>query len=416
MRKDLENSLPLLPSRFEYRLDLARAATSWDLKTSPRHRWFYFPHSFSHRLVNEALAFWGFPEDGVLADNFAGAGTTLLAACQNGLSSEGFDLSPLAVEVGNAKITCYDQDQLRRGLQTILNTKLKNGPQVPERLSKAFTEEELREIFSLLDPIRKLRRKNRLFFLLALLWAVKDFCRAVPNGGWFRWQSWPNRSTEIRQAFVDRVASMLEDVSALNWTDSLPPSRARLADARRLPLPDSSIDGLITSPPYANRHDYSRVFHIDLLLLGLGESEVTDLRHKTIRSHVEAKYPNGYKRRLMRYKTPESLSAILENVPDDADSRIKPLLKGYFEDMYLSLLEVGRILRPRGRAAYVVGNVRHAGVMIPVDRILAELAPQAGLIFEAAWVLRFRGNSAQQMGKYGREPSRETTVYFAKGG
>ena len=405
---------PPLPSRFEYRLDLAGAATAKELKTSPRHRWFYFPHSFSHRLIDEALALWDLPQDGILADNFAGAGTTLLAARQSGLSAEGFDLSPLAVDVANAKITCYDPNQLRRGLQTVLNANLKDVPQVPVRLSKAFTKEELREIYSLLAPIRKLRRRNRLFFLTALLWAVKDFCRAVPDGGWFRWQTWPNRSDEIRQAFIDRVACMLEDVQALNWTENVPPSRARLADARRLPLPDLSIDGLITSPPYANRHDYSRVFHIDLLLLGLAEPDVTKLRHGSIRSHVEAKGPDGYKRRLKSYSIPSALQVVLEKIPADADSRIVPLLNGYFEDIYLSLLEVGRVLKLGGRAAYVVGNVRHAGVMVPVDEILVELAPQIGLTFDAAWVLRLRGNSAQQMKQYGRQPSRETIVFFAK--
>ena len=414
MTTAVKNGSPSLPPSFGYRPDLARAATCWELKTSPRHRWFYFPHSFSHRLIDEALTYWSLPEGGTLVDNFAGAGTTLLTARQNGLSAEGFDLSPLAVNVSNAKIACYDSNRVTQSLKTILKTGPTEVPYVPERLSKAFTEEELREIFSLLSPIRQLRRATRLFFLVALLWTVKDFSRAVPDGGWLRWQTWPNRSDEIRQAFINRVACMVEDVQALNWKESVLPSQARLADARKLPLPDSSVDGLITSPPYANRHDYSRIFHIDLLLLGLGEPEVTKLRHKSIRSHVEAKGPNGYKRRLKGYSIPSSLQAVLEEIPGDADSRIKPLLNGYFEDIYLSLLEVKRTLRLGGRAAYVVGNVRHAGVMIPVDEIMAELAPQAGLAFDAAWVLRLRGNSAQQMKQYGRQPSRETMVFFAK--
>ena len=82
--------------------------------------------------------------------------------------------------------------------------------------------------------------------------------------------------------------------------------------------------------------------------------------------------------------------------------------------MYLSLLEVSRILRNGGHAAYVIGNVRHAGVMVPVDEILGEMAPQVGLEFDKAWVLRRRGNSAQQMGEFGRQPARETVVQLKK--
>ena len=207
---------------------------------------------------------------------------------------------------------------------------------------------------------------------------------------------------------------MIADVEALNWLSDVPPARVRLADARKLPLKAESVDGFITSPPYPNRHDYSRVFHIDLLLLGLPEAEVTKLRHESIRSHVEARGPNGYKKRLKGYSGTESINSVLAALPADVDPRIEQMLKGYFEDIYLSLSEVQRILRPGGRAVYVVGNVRHAGVMIPVDKITADLASEVGLCFDVAWVLRLRGNSAQQMGLYGKEQSRESAVILSK--
>ena len=406
--------VPILPPGFEYRSELAPAATSRELKAAPRHRWFYFPHSFSHRLVSKVLDHWEFPPNGTLADNFVGSGTTLLTARERGLTAVGFDLSPLAVTVANTKVASYRTEHLNQVLQGILSSSSCNLPEVPERLSKAFTEQELQEIFRLLEPIAELRDATRHFFLVAVLWTARAFSRAVPDGGWFRWQTWPDRSKEIRQSFESRVSCMLADVAALNWTDRSPVVRAYLADARKLPRSSDSVDGFITSPPYANRHDYSRVFHIDLLLLGLAESQITKLRHGSIRSHVEAKTPNGYESAAQECGTTESLEEVLEQLPADADARIKPLLEGYFEDIYLSLLEIRRVLRTGGRAAYVVGNVRHAGVMVPVDKILAALAIQAGLRFEAAWVLRLRGNSAQQMATFGREPARETVILLSK--
>jgi hypothetical protein len=90
------------------------------------------------------------------------------------------------------------------------------------------------------------------------------------------------------------------------------------------------------------------------------------------------------------------------------------MVRGYFEDLFLSLQEVARVLHPGGHVAYVVGNVRHAGVMVPVDRVVTELAAQVGLAFDSAWVIRLRGNSAQQMGQFGKEPSRETVVLLSK--
>lgn len=403
------------PLGFNHRPDLAATATSKDLRSAPRHRWFYFPHSYSYRLVNSVMDHWDLPSDGIVVDNFSGSGTTLLAARERGLTALGFDLSPLSVTVGAAKVASYSEPALARAFSKITAAATADSPQVPDRLSRAFTAAELREIFTLLGPIRTLRPATRSFFVVALLSTVREFSRAVPDGGWFRWQEWPDRSTEIRNAFQDMVSLMMSDVQALNWSESDCTASARRADARHLPINSSFIDGLITSPPYANRHDYSRVFHIELLLLGEAESDVMNLRHRSIRSHVEAKSPRGFGRRLKAYRPPALLNETLQALPANTDKRVERFLRGYFEDIYLSLVEVARVLRPGGHAAYVLGNVRHAGVMVPVDEITAELARQAELEFEAAWVIRERGNAAQQMGRFGRQASRESVILLSKG-
>lgn len=345
-----------ISSGFNHRPDLAAAATSRDLTSAPRHRWFYFPHSYSYRLVDTILDHWDLQPDGVLADNFSGSGTTLLAARERGLAALGFDLSALSVAAGAAKIASYDEPALDRAFRRIIAAAPVGSPCVPDRLSRAFTDAELREIFTLLKPIRTLRHATRPFFVVALLSAARKFSRAVPDGGWFRWQEWPDRSVEIRDAFKDTVSLMMADVQALNWPEGASAASVRHADARSLPIGSSCIDGVITSPPYANRHDYSRVFHIELLLLGEAESDVTKLRHRSIRSHVEARPPRGLARQLAAYKPSAQLNETLQELPTNTDSRVERFLRGYFEDIYLSLVEVARALRPGGRAAYVVST------------------------------------------------------------
>ena len=413
MTTDTETSTA--PPGFSRRPDLAGAATSRDLRDAPRHRWFYFPHSYSYRLVDAILNHWNLPATGVVMDSFSGSATTLLAARNRGLASQGFDLSPLSVTVGAAKVASYSELALERARRKVLTAPIGDSPEVPQRLSRAFSDAELQEIFTLFRPIGKLRHATRAFFMVALLATIRDFSRAVPDGGWFRWQEWPDRSAEVRDAFEATVSAMMADVGKLNWSEDDSRASVQRADARKLPVDASSADAFITSPPYANRHDYSRVFHIELLLLGEAESDVTKLRHRSIRSHVEARVPSRSVRKLAGYEKPDLLEDTLQSLPADADIRIERFLTGYFEDIYLSLVEIARSLRPSGRAAYVIGNVRHAGVMVPVDEITAELATQAGLDFEAAWVIRERGNAAQQMGRYGRQPSRESVVLLAKG-
>jgi len=88
------------------------------------------------------------------------------------------------------------------------------------------------------------------------------------------------------------------------------------------------------------------------------------------------------------------------------------MVEGYFLDMYLCLREIRRVCRAGAKIACVVGNAQYCGEPILVDELTAEVGEQAGLTCKKIVVVRWRGNSAQQMGRYGRRPSRESIVIF----
>jgi hypothetical protein len=90
------------------------------------------------------------------------------------------------------------------------------------------------------------------------------------------------------------------------------------------------------------------------------------------------------------------------------------MLRGYFLDLYLCLKEVRRILKAGGRAGLVVGNAQYHGAVIEVDRATAAIGEQCGLVCDEIRLVRERGNSAQQMGQFGRLPSRESVVLFTR--
>ena len=165
---------------------------------------------------------------------------------------------------------------------------------------------------------------------------------------------------------------------------------------------------VITSPPYPNRHDYTRIFGIELMFAFHDWEANRALRYQTIHSHPEArpKRPS-----VGKYRPPEALGGAIQDV---RDKRIQHMLEGYFLDMYLCLREVSRVCRRGAKVAFVVGNARYDGAAIHVDEFVAEIGEQAGLTCEEIRAVRWRGNSAQQMGKYGRIASRESVVMFEK--
>jgi len=418
-RTKAEDPRALCPEGFEIRLDLAPAATPRLLKNRPIHRWFWFPHSYSPDLVEAILSEWRLPPGSLLLDPFVGAGTTLLVARELGMNAIGLDLSPLAVWVSRVKTRPYHKEELQAladRLLQIVRQLLHSQPPSPlrpstARLVRAFTPREY-AILRLIDQIlrEELGKSDAFgFFRLALLRVVSRVSRAVADGGWFRWVELPDQADEIPTLFEEQVRTMLEDVG---MTPLFGQVQVMQHDARRIHEVDfeTKPDAVITSPPYPNRHDYTRAFHIELLFLGIDEDQIVSLRRTSLRSHVEARavFPQS-----PRYREPELLTNLLKEWPTKR-RRVPDMLRGYFEDLYSVFWSMRKRLKPSAKLAFVVGNVRHAGIMIPVDELLAEIGEQAGYRWTGTWVVRLRGNSAQQMGRYGRIPSRESIVFFER--
>jgi hypothetical protein len=390
------------------------------MKDQPIHRWFYFPHSFSPQLVDLLFNEWQLPTGSVVIDPFVGAGTTLCAARQNGHNAIGTDVSPLSIFVSNTKVCFYNEDQIREALQNVIalvNQHEDVDIQRTERLQRAFTDAEFTEITRLRQAIFEQSEQTKHFLLLGLLRIQQQFSRAVPDGGWFRWRKQPCQAHKFLSDFIEFVEIMLSDLVTsrqqnFGYCEAIPYDARQLNILRQVrPELEAGCHAIITSPPYPNRHDYSRIFQIELLTLGLAEQDIFTLRYESLRSHVEARPP---KDDLPLFQRPERLTQVLNLLPDDVDTRIEPMLVGYFEDMNAVLHAAYDTLAPEGYIALVVGNVRHAGVMIPVDEILLSIGQTIGYVALTSWVARLRGNSAQQMGRYGREPARESIVILRK--
>jgi hypothetical protein len=333
------------------------------------------------------------------------------------MNAIGTDLSPLSVFVSNAKVQTGRGGDLRTGLTAVMGMLDRDGPALevcrPPRLQRAFTDTEFGILKRLREAISIRPTGEREGLFLALLSTARRFSRAVPDGGWFRWRELPPGEREIPSSFYEAVQGMLADAEHFPRTQAH--CRAYLHDARKLsdlierePILVEGCDAIISSPPYPNRHDYTRIHQVELLMLGIAEEEIFELRRASLRSHVEAR---GLEHRPSSYSPPHQLTQTLDRLPKKGlDSRVRPMLAGYFEDLAAVLAGCRQILKPGGNVALVVGNVRHGGVMVPVDEILVTMGESAGLTAVATWVARLRGNSAQQMGRFGREPARESVV------
>jgi len=383
----------------------------------PIYNWHSFKHSYSKELVDFTISEFDLKKGAWIMDPFSGGGTTLLACKQAGINAHGFDILPFSVFLSNTKTNDYNVEELKNNLSNFSNingVKI-NGYKLPDIpiLQKAFSSDvkhELLKIRSKVELIEDIKVKD--LFKLAFLSILESVSNTSKAGGFLRIIQRNIKSEEIEGIFIDKIQKMISDVEVFYQDrDNINCSiKTVLGDAREIRT-DQKYDAVITSPPYPNRHDYTRIYALEMVFGFVNNNdELKSIRYETLRSHVEARK----KIEAIGYKVPSMLTKLIMRVEKNGvnNPQVINMLKGYFEDMYLVLAEIRKHLKNNGKVALVVSNVRFAGINIPVDEILSDIGKQVGLKPDGIWLARYRGNSSQQMKTYNRIPSRESIIIW----
>jgi len=424
-REELEERYAHL---LEERFALRQHVTYVPNKRIPIQRWFRYKEAFSSDLVRLFLREFGAaPHTHRVFDPFVGCGSTLLAAKQVGFSAWGIDILPVAVFVARVKLRGageYNLDALREVIDDILHMPYSaptiTAPGDVRIISRAYTEDTLNQILFFQEQIEAIQGEHiRDFLQLALLAVLESVSHTSKDGQFLRLRP-TARLSDVQEALSSQLDMMWGDLTGigqqalLGWESPKAATNAHCyveqADARDFAAKfDDHADVIITSPPYLNRYDYSRIYSLELCL-GFVETfeQLKAVRHSLLRSHIESRpAPTDEVHHPALVEVLQNLQGQKLNNP-----RIPIMIKGYFEDMNLVLQQLARVCRPNAKVALVVANARFHGELIPVDLILSELAGDAGFQTERIYVTRYKGNSSQQMGRFGRVAVRESVALW----
>src|SRR5207302_6644757 len=143
-----------------------------------------------------------------------------------------------------------------------------------------------------------------------------------------------------------------------------PKAKIKRADSRKLPLSDESVDAVITSPPYLNAIDYLRGHRLSLVWMGYSISELRRQRTNIIGTERGEDLPET----LEFDRAREGLALVTsEKNFAPRDSR---MIAKYVRDLDDAIGEVARVLRPEGRAIYVVGDCKLRGRFIENSKLV----------------------------------------------
>lgn len=217
-----------------------------------------------------------------------------------------------------------------------------------------------------------------------------------------------DEDADVTEIFKKKVCTMLDDISVLTHNVGSAKPHVYCADIRDFSIAAPKASIVITSPPYLNRNNYFSQQKTELSLLNLvgSNKEYTDLVKKSFCSHTEAALPEN-----PVCSVPE-VNAIIDAVRKQKsnNAKIPHMIAGYFNDLDTFFKRLPMFLQDKAKVAFVVANCRWNGVVIPLDHIACKIAEQYGFTAKKIMVARMKGNSPQQMRKYGRISVRESIV------
>lgn len=395
---------------------------SRDNVTSLSHGLHKYPAKFIPQVADWGLRFEKGANREVVLDPFCGSGTTLLECGVRGNHGIGVDISPLAVLIAKAKTSKID---LRGGipsavLELIVNESQGSSAALVKQLRKAegtevlglhrtwsnwFTPDAAAEIIAIRDsivaqaPDEVLQR-----FLLACLSSVVKKCSYLDENQIKVRFVKDKVLAEPSTAFVDAATKRLE--RQLRVTEELKRASAsfdlHLASSTRLPIDDSSVDRVITSPPYINAIDYTMTHKYNMFLLGL--LEPGDFKDHC-RDYI------GVTERAVRaadlVEKPNSQHSSVQNEIDAIWSLDTPVAKNrtfvvnqYFDGMDKTFGELSRVVRKGGLIIMVLGETnRICGRAVQTARICEDLANSHGLETYRHFVHQIANRSSMRLNR-----------------
>jgi DNA modification methylase len=353
------------------------------------HDYHRYPAKFIPQLVEKLINEYISSEEAHINDPFMGCGTTIVTAISRGFKASGTDINKIAYLITKVKSTPIEPEYLNKKIEQFLyrlkfldQTTLfgeRVEPLIPQnhldRIDYWFTEENKIKLGKILRVINDEDNENvKDFFLVAFSHILKS-C-----------SMWLQRSTKPTKDFkknpadpYDALRKHLKKMQSGNEAFyKVVPLKVRgdlenylnikIEDARKQPVPNESVDLVVTSSPYVTSYEYADLHQLSTVWLDLAD-DLTNYKKEFIGTSHK------------RYESKKLKSVIAMDVVDKISKKSKKMAKeveAFFIDMEEVFDESFRILKHGGRCCYVIGDTKLKGIDIFNAESFAESIQYSG--------------------------------------
>ena len=330
--------------------------------TYATHGYHRYPAKFIPQLARSLIQQYTEKGD-VVADVFAGCGTTLVEAKIHGRFSVGVDINPVATLITKVKIKAILPSTLEREFDTlqerISRNEFTNGFDFNERINFWFKEEEKYKLAFLLENIKSIKNKDVQNFFYCTFSNILKNCSI-----WMQKSIKPTRDfdktpqdpySEFNKQAKKMIRGNTEYYKILKDSNLQPlASKIFCRDALNTKIKDGSVDCIVTSPPYMTSYEYADIHQLTAFWLEKTTS-LKDFRKIFIGS--------SYKKEKEIILTSDLACEIYKDLKAQNENKAESIAT-YFSDMQKTFDEMHRVLKRRGRTCIVIGNTKLKGVNI----------------------------------------------------
>lgn len=367
-----------------------------------------FPYyaGFSMQFASSLLTRWKEVYGGVVVDPWNGSGTVTSAASRLGIQSIGIDLNPVMVLVAKTRLLSRHDVGSIVPLGTHILEESKNEKiyiDNDDLLHNWFDRPSVRIIKQVESVINRLLVSESAyhsltnteylgeisslgsFFYVSMFRTIRSILKqfTTTNPTWIKKAKTDSElihitRTRLGQLYLTNIR-ILSELLALIPVDEHEKISTKIlsCDSAKMPLETESADFVLTSPPYCTRIDYAVATSPELAVIGMNQAKFKALRQRLIGTSSVA--PEGL--------TPSNLwgpscNSFLNSIQTHSSKASKQYYYKnhchYFNGLFNSLTEIGRILKKNGICSLVIQDSYYKDLHNDLPHIACEMGANLG--------------------------------------
>ena len=353
------------------------------------HDYHRYPAKFIPQLVEKLIDEYIIDGHAHINDPFMGSGTTIVTAISKGFQASGTDINKISHLVTKVKSKPIEPIYLEKKVNQFLSALSFLDPSQNELydtpIKPIIPEKHIEKI----DYWFSTEHKNQLGTILTVISSEQDetireffgvaFSNILKNCSiWSKSSTKPTR--DLKKKPTNPYSAMRKHLMKMqrgneqfyrvvpirdNYDEYL---KIRAGNAKEQPVPDNSVDLIVSSSPYVTSYEYADLHQLSTIWLNLAD-DLSEYRKDFIgTSHKQ------YENKRLKSQIAAGIACEMSSKSPKKSEEIS----AFFIDMEEVFDESFRILKRGGRCCYVIGNTRLKGVDILNAEVFAESLQYAG--------------------------------------